>query len=445
MAYSYNINTSKRDKCSSVCLFFCHAMIQIINLFLNTFLVAQIYYYVNGVNDYIFKMCIFIGVTYLCMGLAMIPFSHWVERSNRVWPYRVGIMLRTALVIVSIFFGKNLSQMLVLAGALNGISNAAYYAGYNTIKHEMVSRKFMRGFTVISQIGQLVVTIIIPVVMGKLIDISTFSQVSFYVLVICAIQIALSFGVKAKRPEGSKFDLKDYFKKLKQQPEAYQKIKYLYVGALIYGCTTIVTNLLNICIMMEYGSNFGLGAISSIFSVVSMVTILIVNKWSKAGKRSALYIISAILPFVCTVLFAIWPNVWALILFNLGTAISGIIFKTIYDIYRNGILKEAGLYSEITEHQALVEILLCVTRVITHGLVLLLALLQSLVLFKIILCISVLSYSGIIIFLLIYENKFIKNKNGTEKVSPAQSVEQGVEDLDNNTQIKETSVQTEEK
>ena len=68
------------------------------------------------------------------------------------------------------------------------------------------------------------------------------------------------------------------------------------------------------------------------------------------------------------------------------------------------------MYSEITEHQALVEILLCVTRVITHGLVLLLALLQSLILFKIILCISVLSYSGIIIFLLVYEKKFIKNK-----------------------------------
>ena len=114
MAYKYNINTSKKDNSSSVCLFFCHAIIQIINLFLNTFLVAQIYYFVDGVNDYIFKMCVFIGVTYLFMGLAMIPFSHWVEKSNRVWPYRAGIMLRTALVIVSIFFGKNLSQMLVL-------------------------------------------------------------------------------------------------------------------------------------------------------------------------------------------------------------------------------------------------------------------------------------------------------------------------------------------
>ena len=56
----------------------------------------------------------------------MIPFYQWVEKSNWIWPYKAGIMLRTALVIVSIFFGKNLSQMLVLAGAFNGIFNAAY-------------------------------------------------------------------------------------------------------------------------------------------------------------------------------------------------------------------------------------------------------------------------------------------------------------------------------
>ncbi len=411
MAYSYDINSSKKDKRSSGCLFGCHAINEIVGLFLNVFLIALIYNYVTDVNDYIYKVCVFVSCNYIFMALAQIPFAYLVEKTNRVWVYRLGILSRTALVVGSIFFGKNIANMLVLAGALNGITSALYYSGYNTIKQEMVSRKSMRSFAVLCQIIQLTIKLVVPVVMGRLIDVSTFSQVAIYVCIICAVQIGLSFGVASKKPEASKFNLKGYFVKLKTMPEVYKKMKALYIGAFIYGFTTIVGNLLNVCIMMQFGSNFSLGAISSIFSVVCMITILLFNKFTKKGKRSALYIFLAILPFLTTVLFVSVPCVTTLIIYNLGVDVTNIIYKTVYDVYRNGILKEAGLYSEITEHQTVVELLFSSSRVLSHVVVLLLVLIPSLVAYKLVLCISVLSYSAMILFLLVWEKRFISTQN----------------------------------
>ena len=187
----------------------------------------------------------------------------------------------------------------------------------------------------------------------------------------------------------------------------------LYWGAFIYGCTSIVSTILNICIIIQFGSNFSLGAMSSLFSLVSMITILFFNKFTTKGRRSKIYILTAILPFLCAIVFALYPTVWTLILYNIGTAISEIIYKTVYDVYRNGILKEAGLYSEITEHQSIVEMLMSFSRVISYLSLILLSLFRSFVIFNVFLCVSVLSYSAILIFLNIYEKKYSAVENST--------------------------------
>lgn len=418
MGYTYDINLSKQDKRSSICLFSCHMIYNIIVLFLSTFLVSHIYSLSDNVFDYIKNVATFETVQYACM-LVCIPIFSWiVEKTNRTWVYRFSMLVSTSLVIFSIFYGAEISKYIVLAGAIYGSANGIYYAAYNTIKQEMVSRKSMRTFSVVSQIFTNVVKIVVPILMGALIDVSSYSQVAIYVLVICAIQIGFSFGVRSKRPENSHFNLKTYFKKLKENTETLKKMKIIYWCSFIYGFTTIVSTMLQICIMIQFGSSFSLGALTSVFSAVSVCTILIFNKFTKAGKRTGLYIFSALIPVVFSWIFCFFPAVWSLIIFELAITISKIIFSTVFDIYRNGILKEAGLYSEITEHQAIIEILLEISRIISFAFLIVITLFNSLTIFYVLLAISVLAYSVTTLILLYYENKFIAQPKDTEPPSP---------------------------
>ena len=431
MAYQYDIATSKKDSKANACLFSCHTISEIVNLFVSTFLVAYIYNFCDGLLDYVLKVAIYNIVTYAFYQIIYLLAAKIVDSTNRVWIYRLGLVLRTALVIVSIFCGRNIAQMLVLAGFLNGASDAFYFASYNVLKQEMVSRKSMKSFAVIVQILTKIVEIVIPVVMGALIEISTFAQVSIYVLVICAIQIGLSFGIKAQKPEGSSFSIKKYWNRLKENPEVYQKMKSLYVLSFVYGFASIVNVLMNVCIMNQFGSSFSLGALTSIFAVVSIVVILIINKVTKVGKRGIMLYIFSTLPLITSVLFSAYSNVVTLIIFSLTSVVCRIVYQTIFDIHRNSTLKEAGLYSEIGEHQTIVEWCLNSSRILSYVVMLLLGIIKNMLVFKIVFVVFVLGYSATFIALALYEKKYYKLPNNDNKTLETAAKNDIIENIEN--------------
>ena len=83
---------------------------------------------------------------YVAVAVAYFIMSPIVQKTNRIWIYRLALALRAILVIFVVFFGENLADMIVFAGALNGISYGCYLASYNVIRQEMVSRNSMNSF-----------------------------------------------------------------------------------------------------------------------------------------------------------------------------------------------------------------------------------------------------------------------------------------------------------
>lgn len=415
MVFQYDIKTSKKDVRSSLCLFFEHKLTAVVNLFLSTFLVGFIFSFSGDIYQYIYNVGIYEISTYASLAITFYLTAFLVDKSSRVWIYRIGILLRTILVIFAIFYGKDLAKFIALAGILNGFSQGVYYSAYNTIQQEMVSRRSIKSFLLFSNVVGKLVDIIFPIVLGALIEISTFQQVAIYVFFLCVIQIGLSFGVKAKRPENSFFSLKQYFKDLKQNEIVCKKMKIIYWISFVYGFTTIIPTLLNICIMMEFKSNFSLGVFTSIFAVISIATILVVNRFTKMGRRELLFYVVALIPVIFAIVFAVFPSAITLILYNLGYSVGYIIYRTIFDIHRNSNLKESGLYGAITEHQIFMELLFNVSRIISYLTLILFGIIQSLVAFKILL-VAMLCVAGLVLLLLaLYERRFYPKASEEER------------------------------
>ncbi|MBQ8468946.1 MAG: MFS transporter [Clostridia bacterium] len=432
MAYSYNIATSKKDNRANICLFSCHTILTIVDLFISTFLVAYIYQYCSSTSEYIFAVGQFYITNYAFNFIAIWLISYIVEKTNRVWMYRFSLVLELGVVLVAIFLGDKIAALAWLGGLMRGIFESFYYSSYNVLKQEMVSRKSMQNFAVLLQVISKVVSIVVPIVLGALISVSTYANIAIYIAIICVIQIAVSFGIKAHRPEGSKFRLTGYNKSLAHNQKAKHIMRYVYLGCLIYGCTTCIAILVNICVMFQYGSTLSLGAITSIISVVTMVVILLVSKFTHAGRRSWLFILSACLPLIGSICFVLLPGKVTLIVFNLCINIAAVIYGALFDPYRNGNLKELGLYSEITEHQALCEMLFCVSRVVTFGIIMILGLWGNMTAFYVALVVATCAGSAMLIYLLFYEKKYLQLTKESEEEQQKKSLEQIGETNENN-------------
>lgn len=393
MSYSYNITTSKNDKQSTLSISACHLIFGVINLFLSTFLIAHIYSLTNNIFSYAINVGIYQLSCYICMAIAYFLFSLWVDRSNRVWVYRVANIILTALVVVTIFYGKNLAKLIVLAGLLNGIAHGAYYSSYNVLKQEMVSRKSIKNFTIVITVLSKIFNVVCPILLGVLIDVSTYSMVAIYVLILSLVQIFITFFIKAKRPENSDFNVKKFLHRLKEKPELKKKVFAVYKTSFFYGIITCIASLLNISIMNNFGSNFSFGAVTSVFAFVSIFLVVTIQKCTKFGKRSWLCILVAVLIATGAIIFSVYPNKITLIVYHLCYTICDAIIAPSFEIIRNRNLKEGGFYQDIAEHQFIIEMIFCFMRIVSFGVLILVSLFKVYILFQIYFIFLVLAYT----------------------------------------------------
>ena len=416
-----NFVYEKKEKTSDVqprnCLICCNTILTFINLFISTFFISYIHKFNANIYDYIFNVGLFEMVRYVAFIFIYYVASFIVDRTNRVGVFRASIAIKMILVISFVFYGEILAKHVFIAGIMLGLSNGLYYSSYNVLKQEMVSKSKMKTFSTYMLICSKAMSIIGPILLGSLIDFTSYSIVAIIVFVVSLVQFLVSFGIKSVKPQGSNYSISNYIKKLRQNPEVKQKIKLLYVACGLYGAVTLLGTLVNICIILEYGSNVSLGMLTSIISIVSIISLFMFNKFTKAGNRKKILIALCIILCGCSTLFSFMINQFTLVIYNIGYAASIIVIEYLLDIYRNSTLKEAGLYSEISEHQTFVEVLLGISRISCYLVMMGVGLLNSQIAFNILLVISATMASMIFIVFLIFEQKYIKKPlaNETEK------------------------------
>lgn len=423
--YTYDINHVTIDKNSGRNLFACHTLARIMTIFTSTFFIAYIYGFSLDAFDYIKRVCIYYIATQLAFFVMYFLFAYITDRTNRIWLYRFSLLIKLIFMILIIYLGKSFAQRLFLAGSIIGTANACYYASYNVLKQEMVSRKTMGNFSAWLLTARKLIDVIVPVTLGALIETSTFLQASIYVSVVVAVMLFLSFFVKAKKPQNSSFSMREYFKKLKALPnKTYRdKLIYIYWASFVYGATATVTTLIDVCVMLQMGSVLSIGWLSSVVSVVSIIVIILFNRFTKPGKRTWVYLVSMGATIVASALFCSWSTTVTVIVFNIGSIITKVIIDATYDSYRNSNIKEAGLYSEIAEHQTLCENIQGLSKLLSYIVVFLLSLTRSLLVFKITLFAFMASYCGTALMMMLYEKKYLSGKRKVESATTEEKIQ----------------------
>lgn len=351
-----------RFKPTNIAMLISHGFNNVVSIFVSTFLVAYIY---SLSNNYMIDIGLFYFMQYASMFVFYTIISMFIDKTDRVTFYRISVFVKGVFILSVVLLGKNLAQLVSVAGLLYGFAEACYWSSYNLMKNELVSRHSMEKYSLIQFIDTKFINIVVPLILGRVIDGESFKLCAIIVLISVVAQLVVSFFIKSKRPENSSFNFREFISLSKSLETNKRKlICFSLIIGVVYGMGAGVSPLTTILIMTSFDSNFSLGILSSLFAVASMLLLLSYKKWTKLGKRCGIYLISAIIPIIASLLIFLNFGKTTVVLYVLIYTISIVLYEFGYDVTRNLILKKLGMYDSIAEYQCAVEGALQIGRMI---------------------------------------------------------------------------------
>lgn len=406
------------------CLLAVHMIRIMLELFTSTFLTSHI---ISLNPDNIFGSGLFnVAILFISQYVAYIIIysinSYFVDKSNRVNFLRIGIFVNACFLIAIVLWGEIIANWIVLAGAICGISNAFYYSSFNVMKNELVNRIYMKKFSILTTVITNLINVVVPTVLGLLIDISSYSTIAIYVIIIIVIQFVISLFIKYKKPEGSKLEVKEYLKYLKNTPEDRKKIKYTYYNALLAGIKTTYKIVIIILTIFAFKTNLSLGILSSIFSLITIGLLMLYRRAEDKPKTNKLliYLTVGTLPLICTIIFMIWTNKATFIILNCFLTIA-IYFSDYYgDAERDAIIKNLGKFDFIAEHNLVHDVMKYIVSIMVYVAFIIVASFGSITAFKVLLLamIAISPYK----FYMMYKQRVVRKE--FEKVLKEQKAEE---------------------
>ena len=389
-----------------------HMLRIVLELFTSTFLVSFIL--AQNPDSIIGTGLINIGIFYVSWnatyGILNLIASYLVDKSNRATLLRCGILFNLILMVALVFWGEQISHWLVLAGALCGMSDAFYYSSYIIMRNELSFHGSFKRYNVFTTVGVNLVKVIVPIIMGYIIDISTFSTIAIYVVVVALAQFGITFFIKSTKPQDSKFELKKFFGYLKNDKFAWNKTKYTYLNCLIAGIKSTYNVIVVILTIYIFKTNLSLGIYTSIFSLVTIVCLLAYKKADPNPKfnKFIIYLIVGLSPFLAVIAVLIHTSTVTLVILNFTLTLVSYFSDYFGDMERDAIIKNLNQYEFIAEHQFVAETTKIVSRIISFGSFTIIGLLSNFTTFKIFLL--VILAASPIKFLVMYKQRLIRKE-----------------------------------
>lgn len=389
-----------------------HGCNEIVSVFVSTFLISYIY---SISTNYLFNIGLFYTFNYLSMFVFYYLISRIIDKTNRVICYRAAILVRALFILAVVFLGKNLAEVVILAGVLHGFSEANYWCSFNLMKNELIPNHCIKQYSMLQTIIGKVISFIVPIVLGKIIDAESFKLTAIIILVVAVVEMSFSFLIKSRRPANSGFDLKSFLKRTKQSEKHKKLFRIVFAASFLYGFISLVAPLNTMLVMITFNSNFSLGLLTGIFSGLSIILLICIKKFVKGSNNKWFYILAGILPVISSLVLVFITNKITVIIFNFVLYLSQIVHTYFYDVYRNTMLKKLDMYDDIAEYQCCIECLMEAARVIGFLLMTFAGLLATLVgmnvlivLVKVSFAVSILSYTGMNLAIWIMEKRFVK-------------------------------------
>ena len=357
---------------NSIALLSCIALNSITSIFIYTYLLAFI---LDVSNNSIINVAIF----YLVLHVSMITLSWLIaplfKKFNKALALKIGIVFKFVFVLVVVFLKDSIVNYVSIIAICNAFSEVLFWGGANPLQPMVTKNSSLTVFMSISKILGTVISIVIPIFMGYLIDKIGIHIISITMIFIVAGQMILSFLINEKDMEvNTKLNYKQFTKQLKK---IIPKSKSIYTNLFLYGICSNVSMLILYYTVITFGSNISLGVFSTIASIMTIIVLTIYSAKKKMFNNWVTSVISSVLIVVSMLLIMCKLNQVSLTVFYIFWHISIVVPEVVTSSQRFSIVKNEVLSKFNIENMTISETYLDSGRVVGEILLVLMGILNN--------------------------------------------------------------------
>jgi len=379
---------NKLDR-SAKSLMVCDLTNSIISLFGETFLVA---YFLQISKENITQVSTFYIFLYSLLGIGNILLEKIIKSKpkKRVSIYRFGIIFKSIYILLIVLFKHKISQYFIIFAIFYGIAEAFYWTTHDVMNIQIVDNANRKKYMTTKRILSKFIHILVPIILGTSIELTSFGNIAIYVFVLTLFQIIISLRIDTDKfiysDKIKEFNLKNYIKDLSDEQK--NNVKQIYKLAFLYGIMMDIIRVLVVIItIMTFKTSFNLGILTTIFSVFSMLSLYLFNKLYQKKHAKKLLCFCAILVVLGVLGLILNINKTTLIIYNFTYSITVHILEVMFKIKADDTVKENNIEKWLVEHHTFTEEFMDIGRITGFLLMLLVGLSNNVIYFKLLLLI----------------------------------------------------------
>lgn len=356
-------------------------------VFIETFLVA---YFLKVTNENITTISIYYIIIYSMLSLGNIFMGKIIKKipTKSKHIMSLGIIARALFILFIVLLSDKIATNYVLIAIIYAFSEILYWCAHELIYIDVTTNNNRKKYMSIKKILGKIVHIVSPIILGSSIEVFSFTKIAIYVFILSIIQIIITLFIKVDIANGKKekYNFRKFINHIKKNKLV--RIQKYNLSGIAYGIVeSSISTLIIIITIMTFKTSLNLGILTTIFSICSMISLMIYNKFF--DKKSAKFILSLCSIVVVIGVIGLLMNISkiTLIIYNFCYIITFCIFDVVYNTRKGDLVKECGIEQYREEYIGYSAISIGLGRVIGYLLMLIVSFTNNIIYFKILLAI----------------------------------------------------------
>lgn len=286
----------------------------ILDTFLGPFLTT---YFIQTSRDSLLELTEYKIILFLLFVVLTYIIGKIIKNRFRVQMYRFSIITNFLFILLIIFAKENIIHMVPIVSFMSALTSASYWLPVNLFLANKIDSSNRVKYSVNIQIITTLVGILTPLILGSVISVTSYKTTAIAALVISIISIILSFKLeKDNEVKEEKFEIIKKWNSIKKN----ENVKRTLYGSFFAGMSLSgggLDTLITILIFEAFKSDFKLGLITSIVTVISMIAVKIYGAFNSRKIDNKVLFLAGIIPAVAGIVLAIYKNSITIIAFNI--------------------------------------------------------------------------------------------------------------------------------
>ena len=232
--------------------------------------------------------------------------------------FRIGMISKFIQLAILITLGDNVVNYIWIMAIVAGFSMGTCSFPLNLFSSKLVLNDEKKDFIVYKTILNNLVKVLIPFLLGSIISIKSFETTTIIILILSFIQILLSFKMKFKMKNNNENKKLDIIKEV-NHIKNNKKLQRFYMMKFFKGmaCEGALDTAVTLLIIMSFDSDFSLGVITSIISLLAMLSSYVYKKFKNQEKMKLLIIVSYVIILISSIVLVFITNRYTIVGYNL--------------------------------------------------------------------------------------------------------------------------------